>query len=233
MATGVMPRWRSEHASCVRISTAAFLLTVVLHWWEPDAVGGDSSVTPLNKLAGSLVLALDLLSSWFFSSHRGGGEKGTGRASSSGRRTGLVRPCCPRIWEFVPYVQMEADIGDPELTRRWFRRNYGARAGWPVPSTTRRIFGPNGGQVSFLPALMPEWEAVLPQPGFCGAICGGHAGPSGPSPAPAVILSCEEQQGPDCVSSLLFRVLFVRFGDRVVIFCFSRVLFVRCCMPPL
>lgn len=193
------------HASSGRISTAWFLLAVVLHWWEPKAVGGASYVTPPNKLVGSLVMVLVLLFPWFLPSYRGGGEEGSGRASSSGRRTASVRLRCPRIWEFDPCTHKEPDTGDPELTRRWIWKGYGAHAGWPASSTIRRIL------VLFLPALVPQGEAALLQHGFCGAICGGHAGPSGTSPAPASIASFEEQQGPDCVSSMLFGVLFVIF----------------------
>lgn len=189
-ATGVMPFWslRSTHASCVQISTASFLLAVVLHWWEPDAVGGACSVTPLNKLEGSLVVALDLLFPWLFSCCCGGGREEKGRTRLSCQQTCSVRPNCPQIWKKTSCVQLEKDEGDPELTRRGFRKSYGAQAGWPSHPTIWRIFRPNGGHVSFLPALKPEGEAVLLQQGFCGAICGGHAVPSGSSPALASIL---------------------------------------------
>lgn len=230
-ATGVMPFWslRSTHASCVLISTASFFLTVVLHWREPEAAGGACSVTPFNKLEGSLVVALDLFFSGLFSCCHGGGREEKGKTRLSCRRTCSVRPYCPRICKKTSCVQVEMDEGDPGLIRWGIRRSYGAHAGWPALPTIRRIFGPNGGQVSFLPALKPEGEAVLLQQGFRG----GHAGPSDSFPAPASILSFEEQQGPDRVSPLLFGVFFVRNKDLVVIFSFFRVLLVRCCKPPL
>jgi len=49
---------------------------------------------------------------------------------------------------------LEIDDGDPEITRWWSRRSYGALAGWPVFSADLSYLMAEGRPKYFLPALM-------------------------------------------------------------------------------
>ncbi|XBI17685.1 hypothetical protein VPH35_059670 [Triticum aestivum] len=64
----------------------------------------------------------------------------------------------------------------------------------------------------FLPATMPEGRQCCAKLESV-ACYRGLAGPSGPSPAPAMIVSTAAQRGPDRIFSFMFGVLSIRCGD--------------------
>nr|AWK27964.1 freezing-induced protein 2 [Leymus chinensis] len=209
-------------------------------WWRKREGAGSAGIPP-NKLAAVPRVEADLVLFPLSLRSRGdGGEQGVRihhgfvpwRCASpdpSFRRR-LYRPL---IWRRTSGVDLEMDDGDHELNRRWFQRSHGAHGGWPVsshdPSHLRAEWRPS----SFLLACVPNGRQFCTKMESAASYCGGLAGPSGPSPAPAKIASMAKQFGPDCVFHFMFGVLFVRSRVWSVIFSFFRVLCVMLCTTTL
>lgn len=205
-------------------------------WWRKGEGAGSGSI-PLNKLVvapGAAAVVLRLVPSALCC--RGGGKSRYGIA-----RLGFTswcralpdlsfrrRRCRPRIWRRASDVELEADDGDPEHSRRWFLEELRRQDGWPASSDDPSIFRPNGGQL--LSSRPRSHRGGSAASRLESAVCNSRdlAGPSGSPPAPVMIHPSGSSFGPDRVFLFCFGVLFVRFRDLFVISSFLGVLFVRC-----
>lgn len=169
-------------------------------WWREVQDAGSGS-SPPNKLDLAQDLEVEVVLPLVFCYCGDGGREGVRSCFD------FLSWCCQTLdpsfqrWWCPPLIwrkasALEADDGDPDLRRRWFRRSYGACHGRSVFIDNPTYLLAERRPFSFLLAKMPDGRQCCSKMESVVFYYRGLAGPSGLSPVPAMIGSVDEQLDP-------------------------------------